>query len=724
MNNLKKFAKKNFYDHIESRIEDDSLNNRRNYWKTLKDLMNDFKSADSIPVLSRNINGIDEYYFTNQEKANCLNEYFTSVSNLDDSNTNLPPFESKVDMSLEHIQTEEQEIEKNIEILDAKKAVGPDLISHKVLKGVKYSISKPLSRLFNKSLRESIFPQSWKSALVLPLFKKGEKNSPSNYRPISLLSCIGKLMEGCVYKHMYNFLTSNNVIYPNQSGFLTGHSTVYQIISLYHQLVQSFDNKSQTCVIFCDISKAFDRVWHKGLVFKLKQNGIRGQLLDWMENYLSDRSQRVFIGTSYSRSERILAGVPQGSVLGPLLFLIYVNDITESLLSIVRLFEDDTSLACTTSNTVDLESILNHDLDIITKWSKQWLVTFNAAKTEVLYFGNQQPPVLNFNDTLLDVTDTHKHLGLTFSDNCKWHKHIDNIILSGSKLLGIMRKLKFTVRHKTLNQIYVSFLRPILEYASVVWDNCTFNEKDKLEKIQIEAGRIVTGLTRSTSLYNLFRELGWLTLSERRKYQNLVLAFKITHDMVPQYLSSLFPQNVGNSVSYNLRNNDDFVLLPCRTTLFENSCVPSLISLWNQLPLNLRHLPTISSFKREISNYIFQTNIVPSYFSHGTRYLSVIHARIRNNCSDLKNDLFLNHISFENSCAFCDEGEDAAHYFFKCSRYHNERLQLFNTLRHLHPLNCHLLLHGNTELPLDANILIFYTVHKYIAATGRFRMVN
>ena len=184
---------------------------------------------------------------------------------------------------------------------------------------------------------------------------------------------------------MYNFLTSNNVIYPNQSGFLTGHSTVYQLISLYHQLVQSFDNKSQTCVIFCDISKAFDRVWHKGLVFKLKQNGIRGQLLDWIENYLSDRSQRVFIGTSYSRSERILAGVPQGSVLGPLLFLIYVNDITESLLSIVRLFADDTSLACTTSNTVDLESILNHDLDIITKWSKQWLVTLVGIK------GGDQP---------------------------------------------------------------------------------------------------------------------------------------------------------------------------------------------------------------------------------------------------------------------------------------------------------------------------------------------
>ena len=264
---------------------------------------------------------------------------------------------------------------------------------------------------------------------------------------------------------MYNFLICNNLIYSNQSGFLTGHSTVYQLISLYHQIVQSVDNKTHTCVIFCDISKAFDRVWHKGLIFKLKQNGICGQLLSWIENYLSDRSQRVFIGSSYSRPERILAGVPQGSVLGPPLFffLVYVNDIDESLLSVVRVFANDTSLACTTSNTAGLQSILNHDLDIITKWSKQWLVTFNAAKTKVLYFGNQQAPLLTFNGTLLDVADTHKHLGLTFSDDCKWHKHINNIILSASKLLGIMRKLKFTVRRKTLNQIYFFFLRPILE---------------------------------------------------------------------------------------------------------------------------------------------------------------------------------------------------------------------------------------------------------------------
>ena len=190
--------------------------------------------------------------------------------------------------------------------------------------------------------------------------------------------------------------------------------------------------------------------------------------------------------------------------------------------------------------------------------------------------------------------------------------------------------------------------------------------------------------------------------------------------MAQEYLTSPFPQYVGNLVSFILRNNDDFMLLSCRTTLFENSCVPSLISLWNQLPPHLRQIATISSFKREISNYMFQSNIVPSYFFFATRYHSVIHAEMRNNCSDLKNDLFLNHISDKNCCSLCDECEDAKHFFFKYSRYQLEWHQLFNSLRHLRPLSCYLLLRGNIELPAEANDLIFDAVHKYIAATGRF----
>ena len=281
---------------------------------------------------------------------------------------------------MDNIAITESDVKQLIEVLDSNKAVGPDCISHKVLKNAKCNIAKPLCCLFNRSLQNGIFPKMWKTALVIPLFKKGEKHSPGNYRPITLLSCLGKLMERCVYKYLYNYLISNLLLYANQSGFLTGHSTFYQLIDIYHQIVQSFDKKTNTCIVFCDISKAFDRVWHRGLLFKMQQIGTQGNLLRWLNSYLCNRQQQVLVGQSRSRLNNINSGVLQGSVLGPLMFLIYVNDITENLLSITRLFADDTSLSCTATNVNDLEGIINHDLNIISNWSKQWLVSFNPLK--------------------------------------------------------------------------------------------------------------------------------------------------------------------------------------------------------------------------------------------------------------------------------------------------------------------------------------------------------
>ena len=178
-------------------------------------------------------------------------------------------------------------------------------------------------------------------------------------------------------------------------------------------------------------------------------------------------------------------GVPQGSILGPLLFLVYVNDISENLLSVLWLFADDTSLACSASFTADMEGILNHDLIMISHWAKQWLVTFNLSKTVAMFFTskrNNQLPNLIFNDVRINFVDNHKHLGLTLSSNGKWKAHIDNLCRSVSKLLGMMRTLKFRLKRDSLNQVYVSFLRPILEYAYVVWDNCTKREKENLAK--------------------------------------------------------------------------------------------------------------------------------------------------------------------------------------------------------------------------------------------------
>ena len=236
------------------------------------------KNSEIIPPLkTSNEHGAEIFAFSDLEKANVLNDYFVSISKLDETNATIPAFVPKTQHTLSDINIEESEIVDVINTLITNKACGEDQISHYILKKTCSTIVKPLCLLFNRSHSECRFPSLWKSGRVMPLYKKGSNELPSNYRPISLLSCVGKIDERIVFKHMYNFFHANNLIYNNQSGFLPGHSTVYQLLDIYHQITQSIDAKQHTCVVFCDVSKAFDRVWHKGLLFKLRQHGISGK---------------------------------------------------------------------------------------------------------------------------------------------------------------------------------------------------------------------------------------------------------------------------------------------------------------------------------------------------------------------------------------------------------------------------------------------------------------
>ena len=272
VNNLKKYAREQYFSNMEDLIEDNSKTNPKLYWKLLKQLMKTNKNCETIPPLKVTLdNGEENYYFNDIDKANCLNDYFISISSMsqEQNNTALPNCSLKTNHTLSHINITVKEIIDIIDILNPNKSVGDDKISHKLLKLTKHSISKPLVLLFNKSISECKFPNLWKHGLIMPLFKKGNTNISSNYRPIALLSCVGKLMERVVYKHMYNFFVENNLIYKLQSGFLKSHSTVHQLIDIYHQVCLGIEAGQHTCMVFCDVSKAFDRVWLKGLLFKL-----------------------------------------------------------------------------------------------------------------------------------------------------------------------------------------------------------------------------------------------------------------------------------------------------------------------------------------------------------------------------------------------------------------------------------------------------------------------
>ena len=473
-------------------------------------------------------------------------------------------------------------------------------------------------------------------------------------------------------------------------------------------------------MVFCDISKAFDRVWHAGLIYKLRASGVSGNLLRWFENYLQNRYQRVVIPGAKSDWNYIRAGVPQGSILGPLLFLLYINDIVKDIGSNIRLFADDTSLYIIVENPEVAADILNTDLAKVAAWAQTWLVTFNALKTESLLIirkHNQalHPPVYMQDQPVKEV-DVHKHLGLYFSKDCSWSKQIEYISEKAWARGNIMRKFKFDLDRKSLDIIYTSFIRPLLEYGSGVWDNCNLQEKQNLEKIQLEAARIVTGATKLVSFQALYNETGWETLEVRRKKQKLTLFYKMCNGLSPAYLSSLVPPTVNSISRYHLRNENDLQTVNARTTLYYQSFLPSVVRDWNSLPDDHRNATTIGSFKCQLNH---NKKVVPRHFYIGHRKLQVLHTRLRTKCSVLNYDLFIKHIVASQLCR-CGEVENAEYYFLKCSFYRNQRAKLIRTVSQFCRVTINCLLRGNSDLSYQRNVRIFEAVQAYIQDSKRF----
>ena len=507
-------SKKDFIDSLAFKLKNTNLSSK-DYWKTLKSFIKPTQNTSIPPLLHDGV-----YYSDCLDKANILNDFFVAQTILDDQNATITDTVTQDNAFLNRISITPAEVNSVLQTLKLGKSSGPDTINNRILKELATPLSQPLCDLFNSSLIQCVCPNTWKEANVSPLFKKDDPSLTINYRPISLLNTIGKAMEKIIHKHLFNFFKEQNAITCLQSGFVPGDSTTNQLVEMYNVFCKALDEGKEVRAIFCDISKAFDRVWHKGLLFKLKNVGISGCLLQWLSSYLSGRKQRVVIPGASSDWAYIQAGVPQGSILGPLLFLLYINDIVVNINANVKLFADDTSLYLIVDDPNETANILNNDLETIHKWAETWLVKFNPSKSESLLLSRKNithlhPPLVMNNVHIKKVTH-HKHLGLFLSHDGTWHEHIDYITSKAWQRLNIMRKLKFLLDRESLQIIYISFIRPILEYSDVVWDNITQYEVNAIQKIQNEAARIVTGATKLVSLDMLNQEIGWESLQVRR----------------------------------------------------------------------------------------------------------------------------------------------------------------------------------------------------------------
>ena len=468
-------SKTNYYNKLGAQLNNPQTSSKK-YWSILKTFFNG-KKVPIIPPLLVNNQLVTDF----KAKANLFNEYFSKQCTIIKTSSLLPDSNvPRTENVLSDFDFNENDILKIIRNLDSNKAHGHDNISIRMLKICDKSISKPLTILYKTScLSEGVFPELWKKANIIPVHKKGDKQIINNYRPVSLLPICGKIFEKIMFNAIFKFLEVNSLLSSNQSGFRPNDSCVHQLISITHSIYSSFDCNPSLEVrgVFLDISKAFDRVWHDALLFKLRSNGINGNLYFLIKSFLSNRKQRVVLNGQSSEWANVSAGVPQGSILGPLFFLIYINDLSEGLQTNVKLFADDTSLFSVVHNKIDSANDLNSDLKKISKWAWKWKMSFNPDPTkqaqEIIFsrrFRKENHPNLIFNNNSVYRANSQKHLGLILDEKLTFNEHLKEKFGKVNKGLGLLRKLNSLLPRSSLLTIYKSFIRPHLDYCDVIYD--------------------------------------------------------------------------------------------------------------------------------------------------------------------------------------------------------------------------------------------------------------
>ena len=641
--------------------------------------------------------------------------------------------------------------EKILEIirsLNPNKAHGWDDISIRMIKLCDKSLLLPLRKIFENCLKQGIFPEIWKSANVVPVHKKNQKNLKHNYRPISLLPIFGKILEKLIFDTLHQHLDANSLLNPNQSGFRPGDSTVNQLLSTVNSISQAFDCNPTLDVrsVYLDISKAFDRVWHEGLIYKLRRCGISGRLLSLMQSFLAKRKQRTVLNGKTSGWGAIEAGVPQGSILGPLLFLIYINDLSDGLKCNVKLFADDTSIFTVVHDPNTAAADMNHDLSLINLWARQWRMSFNPdlskQAVEVTFSKKRSPvnhPAIFFNDVPVKKVQEQKHLGIILDSKLSFASHINAAISKSRKGIGMLRFLsKYLPRH-TLNEMYKLYVRPHLDYGDVIYhiphNICEFshsvvltNVMEKLESVQYSAALAVTGAWRGTARDKLYDELGWESLNLRRWSRRLILFYKIVNNVTLDY--TRYPIPHLKESNYDLRRRATIGQLRARTKGFQSSFYPNCISEWERLDPEIRLSSSVNIFKKRLLS-IIRPPPKSVYRIHDPIGLSIL-TQLRVGLSKLNSHKFKHNFrdTLNPLCPTNDGVEDTEHYFLLCHTYDASRRDLLNSVKAIllsHGLislsNEELLkviLYGHEQLPFDSNAQILTATLKYIQASKRF----
>ena len=477
----------------------------------------------------------------------------------------------------------------------------------KLIKIAAEPLAVPFTSIYNESIKTGIVPDIFKLSRVTPIYKSGEQTDPNNYRPISTLSPFTKVFEKIIYAQLNSFCTKNSILYKYQFGFRKGHSTEQAILEITDHIKANIENKLITCGLFLDFSKAFDTVNHDILIEKLNKYGIRGIAQQWFSSYLNNRKQFVTMNGIDSSPLLVKCGVPQGSTLGPLLFLLYINDMPNASSKLLfRIFADDTNIFFAADNEKLVESTMNEELKLVYRYCAVNKLSINMKKTNYMIISNKKlKPTVHIKD--IEYKSIIKYLGIYLDDKLNWNmqiKHVNNKI---AKNIGIIYKLRNYFKLRMLRQLYYNLIFPYITYGLLSWGN---TYKSKLTKIYTKQNKAIRTIFFAKSRENAdiyYNILDILNLENVFKLKSACLIYRICNSPsdLPEAFSNYVVQ-ASHKHQYNTRfaSQNNLYRPKIRTNFGKHTFRYSASIIWETIPLNIKQSNSISSFKKIYKNYL------------------------------------------------------------------------------------------------------------------------
>ena len=594
-----------------------SKNNMRETWKEINYIIGKGKKQSSQCKFRDDSGNV---ITDPQNIADQFNNFFVNVgpklaSDIQNSGKNYHEYlHERVPSSMFMNPIDEMEMVKIINKLKPNKSAGHDNIGNFIIKKVACEIVNPLTNIFNLSLSTGIVPKETKRAKVVPIYKKSDPDVFSNYRPVSLLPCFSKILERLVYERCISYIENHKILNEKQFGFRSKHSTCMAIAQLVDKIHNAVEKNEITIGIFLDLSKAFDTIDHTILLHKLEHYGFRGIVLDWFKSYLTNRTQYVFYNDCNSSIKEIICGVPQGSILGPLLFILYVNDITytSNVLDFI-LFADDTTITYSHKDINSNIGIVNNELSEVSNWFKANKLSVNATKTNYMILGtphmtsSKVSDDLNvvLNETILERVKCTKFLGVLIDECLTWKNHIDCISKTISRNIGVMNKLKFSLPTRILHTLYCTLILPYINYGILIWGNTCKLYIDKLVKLQKWAIRTVSKSHYRSHTAPLFANSNVLTINDMYTLELAIFMYKFSINELPVAFNDFFTKR-SDIHNYPTRHAKDLNITKNNKTFSDKGIRSNGPILWNSLPSSLKESKNAKYFRNSFKKSLIQ----------------------------------------------------------------------------------------------------------------------